>query len=111
MLASPGRRTSRLFFTTEDRGRQSITSAVTGGGVSRRRGDSHLDDMQFSPDGKTKIYTEQPLRLGRSIFQGFLGSCRIGGRAHAAERSTDRQRQLTPPRSCEARTAQEFKPR
>src|SRR5262249_1130223 len=52
---------TRLFFTTEDRGRQSIQFLPATGGAARIAvsGDSHLDDMQLSPDGKTMIYTEQ----------------------------------------------------
>src|SRR6185369_16927552 len=52
---------TRLFFTTEDRGRQSIEFLPVTGGASRVAvsGESTLDDMQFSPDGKTMIYTEQ----------------------------------------------------
>jgi dipeptidyl aminopeptidase/acylaminoacyl peptidase len=52
---------TRLFFTVEDRGRQSIQfESVKGGGESvALNGDNHLDDMQFTPDGKTLIYTAQ----------------------------------------------------
>jgi dipeptidyl aminopeptidase/acylaminoacyl peptidase len=52
---------TKLFFTTEDRGRQSIQFMPVTGGAARIAvsGDSHLDDMQLSADGKTMIYTEQ----------------------------------------------------
>jgi Tol biopolymer transport system component len=50
-----------LFFTAEDRGRQSIQFKSVKGGEARIAvsGDNHLDDMQFTPDGKTLIYTQQ----------------------------------------------------
>jgi dipeptidyl aminopeptidase/acylaminoacyl peptidase len=50
-----------LFFTSEDRGRQSIQFKSAKGGEARVAvsGDNHLDEMQFTPDGKTLIYTQQ----------------------------------------------------
>src|SRR5207249_1677118 len=52
---------TRLFFTAEDRGRQSIQFLPVTGGAARIAvsGDSYLDDMQLSQDGKTMIYSEQ----------------------------------------------------
>jgi dipeptidyl aminopeptidase/acylaminoacyl peptidase len=52
---------SRLFFTVEDRGRQNIQFISVAGGAARVAvsGDNHLDDIQFTPDGRTMIYTEQ----------------------------------------------------
>ena len=52
---------ANLFFTSEDRGRQSIQFKSVRGGEARIAvsGDNHLDDMQFTPDGKTLIYTQQ----------------------------------------------------
>jgi dipeptidyl aminopeptidase/acylaminoacyl peptidase len=52
---------ARLFFTTNDRGRQSIQLiAVTGGAAHQVvSGDSEVDDMQLTRDGRTMIYTEQ----------------------------------------------------
>jgi len=67
---------TRVFFTTEDRGRQSIQFMPVTGGAARIAvsGDSHLDDMQFSPDGKTMIYTEQngsrPVEIFRANSAG-----------------------------------------
>ena len=51
----------RLFFTTVDRGRQSIQFVgIAGGGAKVAvSGNNMLDDMQFSPDGKTIVYTRQ----------------------------------------------------
>lgn len=67
---------SRLFFTAEDRGRQSIQFIPVNGGASRVAvsGDSHLDDMQLTPDGKTMIYTQQsgssPVEIFRAASSG-----------------------------------------
>jgi dipeptidyl aminopeptidase/acylaminoacyl peptidase len=60
-----------LFFTTEDRGRQSIQFVPVTGGSERIAvsGNSHLDDMQFTPDGKTMIYTEQTGSRPVEIFK------------------------------------------
>jgi len=52
---------TRLFFTVVDRGRQGIqTVAVTGGGLRVvASGNSFLDDITFTPDGKTMVFTRQ----------------------------------------------------
>ena len=50
----------RIAFTVEDHGRQNAQLIpVTGGGTrSLTQGASHVDDLQFTADGKTMIYTE-----------------------------------------------------
>jgi dipeptidyl aminopeptidase/acylaminoacyl peptidase len=71
---------TRLFFTVEDRGRQSIQYlSVTGGGARvALSGDSHLDDPQFTPDGKTMVYTQQsgssPVEIFRVASTGGAGT-------------------------------------
>jgi dipeptidyl aminopeptidase/acylaminoacyl peptidase len=52
---------SRLFFTVIDRGRQAIQVIPAAGGAIRvvASGNSTLDDMVFSPDGKTMVFTRQ----------------------------------------------------
>jgi dipeptidyl aminopeptidase/acylaminoacyl peptidase len=52
---------AHLFFTVGDRGRQTVQMvAVTGGGARAIiSGDSSPDDVQFTPDGNTMIYTDQ----------------------------------------------------
>ncbi|MDQ2898710.1 MAG: S9 family peptidase, partial [Acidobacteriota bacterium] len=52
---------ARIFFTAEDRGRQSIQFiSITGGGIQVAvSGNNTLDDMQFAPDGKTIVFTRQ----------------------------------------------------
>lgn len=51
---------TRIFFTSEDRGRTGLQVVpVTGGGVRNViTGASTVDDVQFSADGKTIIYSE-----------------------------------------------------
>lgn len=51
---------TRLFFTAEDRGRTGVQMVqVTGGGLRNIiTGSSSIDDVQFSPDGRTMVYTE-----------------------------------------------------
>ena len=66
----------RLFFTTEDRGRQGIQMVPAHGGSSSIiiSGPSTLDDIQFTADGKTMIYTGQsgsaPVEIYRAASAG-----------------------------------------
>jgi dipeptidyl aminopeptidase/acylaminoacyl peptidase len=66
----------RIFFTAEDRGRSAIHMIPVMGGASRHvvTGPSHLDDPQFTPDGRTMIYSEQsgsrPVELYRAASSG-----------------------------------------
>src|SRR5579872_400029 len=70
---------TRLFFTTEDRGRTGLQMiAATGGGLrSIISGQSTLDDVQFTSDGRTMIYTEEsgsrPLEIFRATSTGGAG--------------------------------------
>lgn len=50
----------RIFYVIEDRGRGSLQmiSATGGGSQTVVAGASHVDDVQFTPDGKTMLYTE-----------------------------------------------------
>lgn len=52
---------SRVFFTETDRGRQGIRAiSVSGGGLQAvATGNSTLDDMAFTPDGKIMVFTRQ----------------------------------------------------
>ncbi len=52
---------SSLFFTTADRGRQAIQLVPVSGGSIRiaASGDSELQEMQLSRDGKSMVYTQQ----------------------------------------------------
>ena len=66
----------RIFFTAEDRGRQAIQYiAVTGGGAKVAvNGDNTLDDLQFTPDGKTMVFTRQsgsgPMEICAALSKG-----------------------------------------
>ncbi len=67
---------TNLFFTTADRGRQAIQFMSVNGGAVRMAasGDSELDDMQFTHDGKTMVYTQQtgvsPTEIYRASSSG-----------------------------------------
>ncbi len=60
-----------LFFTAGDRGRQAIRFVPLTGGESRiaASGDSELDDMQLTRDGKTMVYTQQTGVSPTEIFR------------------------------------------
>jgi dipeptidyl aminopeptidase/acylaminoacyl peptidase len=66
----------RLFFTMNDRGRQAIqVMPLTGGAAGRvASGDSELDDMQLTRNGRTMVYTEQsgisPVEIFRASSSG-----------------------------------------
>ena len=65
-----------LFVTTEDRGRQAIQLAPVGGGALRMAasGDSYLDNMRFTRNGKTMVYTQvtgvSPAEIYRASSSG-----------------------------------------
>ena len=52
---------SRLFFMAVDRGRQAIQFVSPEGGGARMAlgGSNMVDDVQFTPDGKTMVFTRQ----------------------------------------------------
>jgi dipeptidyl aminopeptidase/acylaminoacyl peptidase len=64
-----------LFFTEEDRGRQSIEMIPATGGATRVvvSGASTFDDMQFTHDFKTMIYTGQSGSAPTEIFRASSG--------------------------------------
>lgn len=65
-----------LFFTTNDRGRQAIQVIPAAGGAARTAasGDSELDDMQLTRNGRTMVYTQQsgvsPVEIYRASSSG-----------------------------------------
>ena len=65
-----------LFYTSVDRGRQPIQVVSVAGGASRMAagGDSVLDEMQLSHDGRMMVYTQQtgssPSEIYRASSQG-----------------------------------------
>ena len=66
---------TQLFFTTEDRGRQLLQTVPVRGGGARSifSGDSFVDDVQLTPDGKTVVFTEQTGALPSEIFAAASG--------------------------------------
>jgi len=67
---------ANLFFTAADRGRQPIQFISVNGGAVRvaASGDSDLDDIQFTRDGKTMVYTQvsgaAPAEIYRAASSG-----------------------------------------
>lgn len=87
----------RIFFTTEDRGRTVLQMIPVGGGASRIliSGGGHIEDVQFTPDGKTMIYTEQSGSRPVEIFK----VASTGGAAQPLTRFNDnilREHAITP---------------
>ena len=62
---------TRVFFTMEDRGRTGLQMIQATGGGARTiiTGSSSLDDVQFSADGRTLIYTEVSGSRPAEIFR------------------------------------------
>src|SRR5579872_3134010 len=88
---------TRVFFTVQDRGRQYIEFISVNGGAApiALSGDSVLDDMQLTPDGKAMVYTRQS---GSSPIEIFRASS-SGGTETALTHLNDAvlsSRQLTP---------------
>ena len=67
---------TQIFFTVEDRGRQPVMIVpVTGGGAREIiAGDSHVDDLVVTPDGKTLVFTEQTGSRPAEIYTAQSGS-------------------------------------
>jgi dipeptidyl aminopeptidase/acylaminoacyl peptidase len=71
---------TRLFFTVEDRGRTGLQMIPATGGAARTiiNGASSLDNVQFTSDGRTMIYTEEsgsrPVEIYRATSGGGTGS-------------------------------------
>ncbi len=61
----------QLVFVIGDRGRTTVHMVPVTGGASRVivTGSSHIDDMQFTPDGKTMIYSEQAGARPAELFK------------------------------------------
>jgi Tol biopolymer transport system component len=71
---------TRLFFTVEDRGRQSVQMFVlsgTGGARSIVSGNATYDDVQFTPDAKTIIFTQKSGSRPTEIFRVNSGDGKI----------------------------------
>jgi dipeptidyl aminopeptidase/acylaminoacyl peptidase len=66
----------RLVFTSEDRGRTGLQMiSVNGGGLRAIiSGALSLDDVQFTPDGATMIYSQQSGSKPAEIFKATAGA-------------------------------------
>ena len=66
---------TRLFYVVEDRGRTSVEMMPAAGGAARRviAGASHIADIQFAPDGKTMVYSEQTAARPNALFRASSG--------------------------------------
>ena len=87
----------RLFFTIEDRGRQTVQMVPATGGGARAiiTGAAVYGDMQFTPDGRTMIYTQQTGSRPVEIYKVSSG----GGASFPLTRMNDAiltGHQLTP---------------
>ena len=65
----------RFFFVTEDRGRHTVQQIASNGGGAKPviTGSSSIDDLQFTRDGKTIIYTEMSGSRPVEIFKATSG--------------------------------------
>lgn len=67
---------TRLFYITEDRGRSVLQTMPVAGGSAKSviTGNSHIGDVQFTPDSRTMIYTEnsgsRPIEIYRAVSSG-----------------------------------------
>jgi dipeptidyl aminopeptidase/acylaminoacyl peptidase len=65
----------RIAFTVEDRGRQQAMLIPVAGGGTRAltQGAAHVDDLQFTGDGKTLVYTEATGASPAEIYKASSG--------------------------------------
>jgi dipeptidyl aminopeptidase/acylaminoacyl peptidase len=70
---------ARLFYTLDDRGHQPIHMVATAGGGEREivAGDSIMDDVHVTPDGKTLVFTQQSGSRPAEIFRAHSGGAAI----------------------------------
>ncbi len=66
---------SMIFITAEDRGRQYVQVIPSAGGGARNiiSGDSSVDDLQVTPDGKTLVFTEASGSRPAEIYKAASG--------------------------------------
>jgi dipeptidyl aminopeptidase/acylaminoacyl peptidase len=78
---------TRIFYAMEDRGRSAVHMMPAAGGASRVviTGNSHIGDVQFTPDGRTMIYSETSGSRPAEIFRASSG----GGTAIPMTRIND----------------------
>jgi dipeptidyl aminopeptidase/acylaminoacyl peptidase len=78
---------TRIFYTMEDRGRTAVHMMPASGGASRVviTGNSHIGDVQFTPDGRTMVYSETSGSRPAEIYRASSG----GGTAIPMTRLND----------------------
>jgi len=86
-----------LFFTTSDRGRQPIQVIPAVGGASKTvaSGDSELDDMQLTRNGRTMVYTQQSGLSPVEIYRASSSGGAAVPLTHLNDQTLD-DRQMTP---------------
>jgi dipeptidyl aminopeptidase/acylaminoacyl peptidase len=86
-----------LFFTTVDRGRQAIQLIPVTGGAARNAagGDSVLDEMQLTRDGKSMVYTQQTGASPAEIYRASSAGGAPAALTHLNDAVLD-SHQLTP---------------
>jgi dipeptidyl aminopeptidase/acylaminoacyl peptidase len=89
---------TNIFFTTEDRGRQAIQLIPVTGGAIRvaASGDSVLDEMQLTRDGKTMVYTQETGASPAEIYRASSSGGVPLALSHLNDAVLD-SHQLTPP--------------
>ena len=77
----------RIAFTVEDRGRQQAQLIPVAGGGTRviTQGSAHVDDLQFTSDGRTLVYSEVTGSSPTEIYKAGSG----GGTASALTHVND----------------------
>ena len=86
-----------IFFTTSDRGRQPIQVIPAVGGASKTvaSGDSELDDMQLTRNGRTMVYTQQSGLSPVEIYRASSSGVAAVPLTHLNDQTLD-DRQMTP---------------
>ncbi len=87
----------RIFFSLEDRGRSAIHMVPVTAGATKPvvTGSSHIEEAQFTPDGKTMVYSESSGSRPTEIYKAVSG----GGSPQPLTRLNDdvmAKLQLTP---------------
>jgi dipeptidyl aminopeptidase/acylaminoacyl peptidase len=70
---------SQLFFTVEDRGRQYVQLVGARGGSARNviTGDSHIDELQVTQDGKTLVFSQASASRPSELFKAASGGATV----------------------------------
>ena len=82
-----------IFFTVEDHGHAPLLMVPAAGGPVRTiaQGPTTIDDVQFTPDGKTMIYSEQSGSKPLEISKSHVPAAWSRRAAHASQRWSDQR--------------------